>query len=153
MMNDELMHRSHKYISRKWKNGRWVYKYKYNKIGNNTNEKSREIPKEYKPSLTKSTLYGKNDKGYTNSDGVFFRGNYESARRQAYEYDLKKSNAKMQSQLKEQNYRNSVKRHVDDVGKDITTGVEKVSSLSKKTIDKGRKRVAKFLRDMADDIE
>ena len=115
MMNDELMHRSHKYISRKWKNGRWVYKYKYNKIGN--------------------------------------RGNYESARRQAYEYDLKKSNAKMQSQLKEQNYRNSVKRHVDNVGKDITTGVKKVSSLSKKTIDKGRKRVAKFLRDMADDIE
>lgn len=26
-MNSELMHRNHKYISRKWKNGRWIYEY------------------------------------------------------------------------------------------------------------------------------
>lgn len=28
MEQNELMHRSHKYLSRKWKNGRWVYTYK-----------------------------------------------------------------------------------------------------------------------------
>lgn len=160
--------RNHKYISRKWRNGRWVYEYDYNynrngnrnrmsnnslpktnKVSNTSSNKKSSVPDAYKPNLKPDTLYGKNDKGYTNSDGMFFRGDYESAKKQSYEYDLKKANGKAQEQLKEQNYRKSAKRHIDDVKKDI----KKVSSLSKKTINKGKKKVAKFLREAADKIE
>ena len=162
--------RNHKYISRKWQNGRWVYEYDYNRnrngnhISNNSlpktnkvintasNEKS-SVPDAYKPNLKPDTLYGKNDKGYTNSDGMFFRGDYESARKQSYEYDLKKANGKAQEQLKEQNYRKSAKRHIDDVKKDIKKYNKKVSSLSKKIINNGKKKVAKFLREAADKFE
>lgn len=160
--------RSHKYISRKWQNGRWVYEYDYNRNGNRmvnnslpkTNQVSRTsvtkkstVPDAYQPNLKPDTLYGKNDKGYTNSDGMFFRGDYESARKQSYEYDLKKANGKAQKQLEEQNYRKSTKRHIDDVKKDIKKGAKKVSSLSKKTINNGKKKVAKFLREAADKFE
>lgn len=160
--------RNHKYISRKWQNGRWVYEYDYNRNGNRmsnnslqkTNKvintasnKKSSVPDAYKPNLKPDTLYGKNDKGYTNSDGMFFRGDYESARKQSYEYDLKKANGKAQEQLKEQNYRKSAKRHIDDVKKDIKKYNKKVSSLSKKTINNGKKKVAKFLREAADKFE
>ena len=160
--------RSHKYISRKWQNGRWVYEYDYNsngsRMGNNSLSKTNQVrsayvtkkssvPDAYQPNLKPDTLYGKNDKGYTNSDGMFFRGDYESARKQSYEYDLKKANGKAQEQLKEQNYRKSAKRHIDDVKKDIKKYNKKVSSLSKKTINNGKKKVAKFLREAADKIE
>ena len=152
--------RSHKYISRKWQNGRWVYEYDYNsngnRMGNNSLSKTNRVrstsvtkkssvPDAYQPNLKPDTLYGKNDKGYTNSDGMFFRGDYESARKQSYEYDLKKANGKAQKQLEEQNYMKSTKRHIDDA--------KKVSSLSKKTINKGKKKVAKFLREAADKFE
>lgn len=59
-MNSELMHRNHKYISRKWKNGRWVYEYEMPK---------KKVPNEYKPEL-KKTMYG-NSVGYVNKDGLF----------------------------------------------------------------------------------
>lgn len=140
-MNSELMHRNHKYISRKWKNGRWVYEYEMPK---------KKVPNEYKPEL-KKTMYG-NSVGYVNKDGLFFRGDYETARNKSYEYDLKKAEAKAQSQLREQNYRKSAKRHVDDTVRDISNGVKKVSSFSKSTIDKGRKKVASFLRSFANKI-
>ena len=160
--------RSHKYISRKWQNGRWVYEYDYNsngnRMGNNSLSKTNRVrstsvtkkssvPDAYQPNLKPDTLYGKNDKGYTNSDGMFFRGDYESARKQSYEYDLKKANGKAQKQLEEQNYMKSTKRHIDDAKKDIKKGAKKVSSLSKKTINKGKKKVAKFLREAADKFE
>ena len=160
-----INNRNHKYISRKWQNGRWVYEYEYDynrnrnrngisnnslpKTNNTVSNKKRSVPDAYNPNLKPDTLYGKNDKGYTNNDGMFFRGDYESARKKSYEYDLKKANGKAQEQLKEQNYRKSVKRHIDDVKKDI----KKVSSLSKKTINNGKKKVAKFLREVSNKLE
>ena len=39
-----LMHRSHKYIYRKWKNGRWVYTYDLNGAGRRT---STDVEKDF----------------------------------------------------------------------------------------------------------
>ena len=75
---------------------------KTNRVRSTSVTKKSSVPDAYQPNLKPDTLYGKNDKGYTNSDGMFFRGDYESARKQSYEYDLKKANVKAQEQLKEQ---------------------------------------------------
>lgn len=62
MQQNELMHRSHKYISRKWKNGRWVYEYynpEYEKAKNERkNAASNETKKmlQYTASNTNLTI-------------------------------------------------------------------------------------------------
>ena len=79
-----ISNRNHKYISRKWQNGRWVYEYDYNrnrkrngisnnslpKTNNTVSNKKSSVPDAYNPNLKPDTLYGKNDKGYTNNKKV-----------------------------------------------------------------------------------
>lgn len=60
MEQNELMHRSHKYISRKWKNGRWVYEYynpEYEKAKNERkNAENNEIRKMMQYSAAQADL-------------------------------------------------------------------------------------------------
>ena len=60
MQQNELMHRSHKYISRKWKNGRWVYEYynpEYEKAKNERkNAENNEIKKQFKYVASQSNV-------------------------------------------------------------------------------------------------
>ena len=136
-MNNELNH--WKYKSRKKVNGKWRYEYDTKKVSTNRSG----VPEAYKPNLKKSTYAGRN--GYINDKGLFFAGDYESARKQSYEWDLKQADSKAKSQLKEQQYRSSVKRHVDDVVKDAKKTAKKVSDFSQKQIDKGKSWLIKKL--------
>lgn len=136
-MNNELYH--WKYKSRKKVNGKWRYEYDTKKVSTNRSG----VPEAYKPNLKKSTYAGRN--GYTNDKGLFFAGDYESARKQSYEWDLKQADSKAKSQLKEQQYRSSAKRHVDDAIKDAKNTAKKISYFSQKQIDKGRNWLIKKL--------
>lgn len=167
-MNNELYH--WKYKSRKKVNGKWRYEYDTPKSSSNRNTKvtltdntgykktkvvnsngdqvrrsyvTNKVPDAYKPNLKKSSYAGKN--GYVNNEGIFFSGNYESARKQSYDWDIKQADSKAKSQLKEQQYRSSVKRHVDDVVKDAKRTAKKVSDFSQKQIDKGKSWLIKKL--------
>ena len=63
----------------------------------------------------------------------------------SYEWDLKQADSKAKSQLKEQQYRSSAKRHVDDAIKDAKNTAKKVSDFSQKQIDKGKSWLIKKL--------
>ena len=198
MNNEYLEHRfkkgeerkNHKYISRKWVNGRWVYTYEgdlsgkkddrdvrmiknvkaQNKIDARDVKKmkdakaqskidardvkkkkdsySKNIPTAYQPPLKKSTFGHK--KGYVNEkNGMFYEGSYEKARKKSYEFDVKVADRKAQAQYEKQMSQKKVKINTDGLIK----SAKKVSSVSKRTVNKGKKKVAKILRKTANKLD
>lgn len=145
--NDYIEHRSHKYISREWRRGRWNYTYpnevKAKAVG-------RQVPDVYQPDMKPDTFGSR--KGYTYK-GIFYDGNYNQARARAYERDLQEANAKAIAQLREQNYRRSVQKKIDDLMKSIREEGRKVCDLSADWIEKGSKKLVEILRDTADKLE
>lgn len=125
-----LAHKTHKHISREWKNGRWRYEYP---------------PEEYDPKLKKEKVAGK-DAYVSEKNGFYYYDDYRTARRKNYEWDMDMAEAKMLKQFNEQKYNRSFKRHLDDTVSDIR-------KVSDQAVDAGKKKVAEILRSMADKLD
>jgi hypothetical protein len=96
-------------------------------------------PQEYKPQLDQSSMGGR--QGYVDERGMFFEGGYDHALKKKWKWDLMFSQAKMNDQKKEQTYRSSMKRHIDDMIKDIGG----LKNATEDSIKKGRKWLGRLI--------
>ena len=71
-----LMHRSHKYTSRKWKNGRWVYTYDLNGVGRRT---STDVEKDF--SKKNGYAFVTNEQTYKKDGKTIVRKEYSNTSR------------------------------------------------------------------------
>lgn len=142
--NNYLMHRSHKYIdNHKTKSGNWIYVYDKSKASRNIIKKDKtynnDVPDEYQPKMKKTDYAGR--QGYVNEYGIFFDGDYETARAKMYEWDLKIADTKMKQQKEEQSYKDRVKRKINNFLR---------STFSEDTAKKTRNAVEKVINNVKD---
>lgn len=144
--NNYLMHRSHKYIDKhKSKSGNWIYVYDKSKASRNRNiikkdkTYNNDVPDEYQPKMKKTDYAGR--QGYVNEYGIFFDGDYETARAKMYEWDLKIADAKMKQQKEEQSYKGRAKRKINNFLR---------STFSEDTAEKTRNAVENVINNAKD---
>lgn len=139
-----------KYTKREWHNGKWRYYYDeeavekaVSKIGN--------APPHYKPYLKPSTYINK--KGFVDENGLFWEGDYETARQKKWKtLDAKEAIVNAEKARAQSQYNSSVKKKIDDVAEDVVSGATKIKNVASSTIDKGKKAVANILDGLADKL-
>ena len=129
------------------KNGdKWKYYYDDKKKKKNGSNPGK-VPESYKPDRfekwEETTLGSK--KGYVDSKGIFYEGNYDTARQSKWEHEFRNAGVKAEVERAKAQYNNSVRKKIDD-------GVDAISDLGaltisngKHVIDTGKKAVANIL--------
>ena len=75
-------------------------------------------------------------------NGYSFKGTREEARQKKYQWDLQQAKLKQKDAQEKAQYNGSLKKKIDDTGKDIEKAAKYVSKVSKDTVDKGKKFLA-----------
>ena len=139
-----LMH--WKYTKREKIGDKWKYYYDDDAARKNGSNPGK-VPESYKPDRfekwEETTLGSK--KGYVDSKGIFYEGNYDTARQSKWEHEFRNAGVKAEVERAKAQYNNSVRKKVDD-GMDAISdlGVLAISN-GKNVIDTGKKAVANIL--------
>lgn len=133
----------HKYI-RKYKSkksGKYVYVY--------DGKSDDDIPDAYKPDMKPSSMGSR--KGYV-YNGIFYEGDYKTARKKAYEFDLKANQAKVEKALEDYRSNSTLRGKVGQAVEDIANSIESIPEATSEVVSKGRNFIANILESAADKI-
>lgn len=138
--SDSLQHWKYKYKKRV--NGKWRYYYDDSRARKNGSNPGK-APTSYKPESFgkwEQTSFGSR-KGYVDSNGIFYEGDYDTARQTKWEREFKAIGVKTEVERAKSQYNGSVRKKIDDVIDSVT----ELRDLGKETINKGRNAAADIL--------
>ena len=146
-----LMH--WKYVKREKVGDKWKYYYDDNKArANGIN--SGKAPESYKPERFEKweqTNFG-SKRGYVDSKGIFYEGDYDAARQAKWEYEFKRTGVKTEVERAKSQYNGSSRKKIGDSMDNLSDlGREPIDN-GKNVIDKGKNAVANLLDKLSKEL-